>query len=116
MELSNGSRGHHAAVHSQNATGRPARLIRGEVDRGLRDIFRLSKPTERVERCEPGLGLWISQDVGDAWSLDTGGTDAVAKNLVLCIMHCHCLGQHNHSGLLRLVGMTLKDGNRFEPA
>ena len=43
-----GSCRHDAAVHRQDTTGRPARLIRGEIDRRLRDLLRLAKSTQRM--------------------------------------------------------------------
>src|SRR5260370_24596587 len=55
MEL----RSHHAAVHRQDAPGRPAGLIRREIDRGLRDLLRLPQPTQRMHPFDRGLELWI---------------------------------------------------------
>src|SRR2546422_4190753 len=42
------SRSHHATVHRQDAAGRPAGLIRREIDRGLPDLLRLPQPPHRM--------------------------------------------------------------------
>src|SRR5262245_27966348 len=108
------SRGHHPAVYGQNAAGRPARLVRGEIDRGLRDLLRLPEPTHRMEFFEVGLRLWVLQHTCDTWSHDSGWADAVAPDVPLGIVHRNSLGKHNDARLGRLVGMTFENPDSFE--
>src|SRR3989449_1124220 len=111
MEL----RSHHAAVHRQDAPGRPAGLIRREIDRGLSDLLRLSHPAHRMYPFEPGLGLWILQHGCDGWGDDPGWADGVAPDVLLRVVHRHRLGEHDDTRLGRLVGMALKAEDGLEP-
>src|SRR2546425_92922 len=109
------SRSHHAAVHRQDAAGRPSRLIRREIDGGLGDLRRLSQPTHRMCPFEPGLGLWILQHGCDGWGDDPGWADGVAPDVLLRVVHRHRLGEHDDTRLGRLVGMALKAEDGLEP-
>src|SRR6266571_2711107 len=109
------SRRHHAAVHRQDAAGRPAGLIRREIDRGLGNFFRLSQPTHRMHPFEPGLGLWVLQHTCDARGHDSGRADAVASDVLFRVVDRHRLGEHDDARLGRLVGMSLKAEDGLEP-
>src|SRR5713101_1007660 len=88
MEL----RSHHAAVHRQDAPGRPAGLIRREIDRGLRDLLRLPQPTQRMHPFDRGLELWILQEACDTRGHDSCRADAVASDVLFRVVHRHRLG------------------------
>src|SRR5438552_6707296 len=112
MEL----RSTHAADHRQDAASWPAGLIRREIDRGLRDLLRLSQPTHRMYPFDRGLELWILQHTCNARGDDPGWADAVAPDVLLRVVHRHRLGEHDDARLGRLVGMGLKAGDGLEPA
>src|SRR3989475_11161097 len=111
MEL----RSHHAAVHRQDAARCPAGLIRREIDRGLRDLLRLSQPTHRMYPFDRGLELWILQHTCNARDDNPGRADAVAPDVLFRIVHRHRLGEHDDARLGRLVGMSLKAEDGLEP-
>src|SRR5438445_12673943 len=110
MEL----RSHHAAVHRQDAPGRPAGLIRREIDRGLRDLLRLPQPTQRMHPFDRGLELWILQEACDTRGHDSCRADAVASDVLFRVVHSYRLGEHDDARLGRLVGMGLKAGDGLE--
>src|SRR6266849_3453416 len=98
MEL----RSHHAAVYRQDAPGRPAGLIRREIDRGLRDLLRLPQPTQRMHPFDRGLELWILQEACDTRGHDSCRADAVASDVLFRVVHRHRLGEHDDARQLVL--------------
>src|SRR6185295_18458210 len=92
--------GEASAIDHQRRAGYERRRITGQIQRGLRDLFRLAHPSQRplcrirqkfVVRLSQLLGL-----VAQHGSVGVAGANAVYANILRAVIDCHGLGQQDY--------------------
>src|SRR4029079_16978365 len=97
----------HAAVDPERAAGHERRLVRGEIERGRRDLLRVALTADRLPLRE-GLEHPVEaahprgETMGDR-RVDPAGADAVATDPLRGVVERNGLRQHQHPALRRDV-------------